>query len=195
MINWILIDDVIYHWDGGETISCQTSSGFSSLLPGSSLEGLEIQDISGAMAGELFVDFSAETLSYRVADNTYVDQYVTYSINEEIYSHPVDKLTKLAGFSDLVDFGSENQDLWPDIAHESQIDIHINETSPLDIDFLLFSPAQSLDLLLSQSDIGNGEKSSINTSYSVLHDDLIGVTDNSIDPLDTLLASNAHYLG
>jgi hypothetical protein len=195
MINWILIDDITYHWDGDDTISCQTSSGYSSLLSGSSLDGLEIQDMSGVVAGELFVDFATETLLYRMANNTYVDQHVTYGINEGIYSHSVNELTKLAGFSDLVDFNSENDDIWLDIAHESQVHAHTSEMVALDIDLLLFSPELSLGQLLPQSDNNSDEKLAINASNLLSHEDLSVGVDNSIDPLDTLLASNAHYLG
>jgi hypothetical protein len=192
MINWISIDDVIYHWDGNDTISCETKNGFSSLVPGNSLDGLDVFDPNGVIAGELFVDFSAETLSYRVIDNVYVDQIVTYGLNEEIHSLPVNELITLTGFSDLINVESDDQDLWFDIAHESQVSVYA--TSVLDVDLLLLSPSQSLEPLFPPIERDSSDSLASITNSHVLYDGAVG-RDNLVDPLDMLLTNNAPYLG
>lgn len=192
MINWVSIDDVTYHWDGKDSISCETNNGFSSALSGRSLDGLEILDPDGVVAGELFVDFAGELLSYRMIENTPVDQIVTYGMNENVYSSPVNELVQLTDYSDLVVFTSDEQDLWSDIAYESQANIHNDENTVLNIDSLLFPSEESLDLLLKQPE-NYDVKLFANHSNDLSYESGMGHHDNSVDPLDMLLTHNANY--
>ncbi|WP_316678313.1 hypothetical protein [uncultured Tolumonas sp.] len=192
MINWISLDNVTYHWDGDDCISCETNNGFSSVLSGSSLDGLEILDSDGVLAGELFVDFAGAALSYIMLENTQIDQVVTYCIKDNVYSSPVSELAQSTDFSDLVAFDSEQPNLWSDIAYESQANIHNDENSVLDIDSLLFLPEKSLDKLLMHPEASD-IKLPVSNSHDLSCEPAMGHYDNLIDPLDMLLVHNANY--
>ena len=189
MINWISIDNVTYHWDGNNTITSETDNGFSSTLSGNSLDGLDILDPDGNVAGELFVDFSKESIAYRGNDNVFVNQMIIYGVNEHVYSVPISEFMQLADVAESDILSTDHHDLWLDIAHESQANINSESASSLSVDSLLFSPEQSLDIFLSPVETLARHDSSlpIELDFNNLN--------NSVEPIDMLLTfnANAHY--
>lgn len=193
MINWISIDNVTYHWDGNDTITSETANGFSSTLSGTSLDGLDILDSEGSIAGELFIDFAQEKIVYNAIDSVIADQVISYGMNESSYSVSINEVAQLAYLSNSDILNYKDHDLWLDIAHESQVSVSDELMGNLMIDSVLSSPEQSLDILLTPSE-NNVLAISNSTSYS----EIMAVSyhlDNSINPLDLLLTYNAnsHY--
>lgn len=193
MINWISIDNVTYHWDGNNTITSETANGFSSTLSGHRLDGLDILDSEGGFAGELFVDFAKESITYNAIDSAVAEQVINYGVNDNIYTVPISNVTQLADINSGDILNTEHHDLWLDIAHESQVTVSDDTMGNLMIDSLLSSPEQSLDILLTPS----GNNDSITSSSQPYSEDLLisNHLDNAINPLDLLLTYNAnsHY--
>ncbi|PJG59461.1 hypothetical protein [Aeromonas cavernicola] len=62
--NWVDIDGIRYSWDGQGSISCAGRFGYHATIAGDRLDGLEIENEAGEVAGGLYIDFATATAAY-----------------------------------------------------------------------------------------------------------------------------------
>ena len=62
--NWVDIDGIRYSWDGQGHITCAGQFGYQASIAGDRLDGVEIENDAGDVAGSLYVDFAAASISY-----------------------------------------------------------------------------------------------------------------------------------
>ncbi|MGL4249645.1 MAG: hypothetical protein ACRCR1_03135 [Aeromonas sp.] len=62
--NWVDIDGIRYSWDGQGNITCAGQFGYQASIAGDRLDGVEIENEAGDVAGSLYVDFAAASISY-----------------------------------------------------------------------------------------------------------------------------------
>ncbi|MCF3099492.1 hypothetical protein EHZ86_20040 [Aeromonas australiensis] len=62
--NWIDIDGIRYSWDGQGSITCAGQFGYQASIAGDRLDGMEIENEAGDVAGSLYVDFAAASITY-----------------------------------------------------------------------------------------------------------------------------------
>ena len=62
--NWVDIDGIRYSWDGQGSITCAGQFGYQASIAGDRLDGMEIENESGDVAGSLYVDFAAASITY-----------------------------------------------------------------------------------------------------------------------------------
>lgn len=65
--NWVDIDGIRYSWDGQGTITCAGQFGYQASIAGDQLDGVEIENDAGDVAGSLSVDFAAASITYTPA--------------------------------------------------------------------------------------------------------------------------------
>ncbi|QPR55437.1 hypothetical protein [Aeromonas allosaccharophila] len=68
--NWVDIDGIRYSWDGQGTITCAGQFGYQASIAGDRLDGMEIENEAGDVAGSLYVDFAAASITYVPAMDT-----------------------------------------------------------------------------------------------------------------------------
>ncbi len=201
MINWLSIDDISYHWDG-EQLTCQTSVGYSSDLDGHRLEGIDITDNSGAIIGQLFVDFDTELLQYH-SEVQSTAPLITYSLNGEVTESIVTDLPDYNDYVDLLLPDNDDFSLWKNIADISVVNDGTNDSTQLNDASITYEQVMSesdftLDHLLASENDGVGllqtettEIGTINDSahhYTPIDVDTIGY----VDPLDFLMTYNSN---
>ncbi|XEI31566.1 hypothetical protein NMD14_12300 [Aeromonas veronii] len=62
--NWVDIDGIRYSWDGQGNITCAGQFGYQASIAGDRLDGMEIENEAGDVAGSLYVDFAAAAIIY-----------------------------------------------------------------------------------------------------------------------------------
>ncbi|HDX8429158.1 hypothetical protein ACK356_16175 [Aeromonas veronii] len=62
--NWVDIDGIRYSWDGQGNITCAGQFGYQASIAGDRLDGMEIENEAGDVAGSLYVDFAAASITY-----------------------------------------------------------------------------------------------------------------------------------
>ena len=62
--NWVDIDGIRYSWDGQGYISCAGQFGYQASIAGARLDGIEIENEAGDVAGSLSVDFAGAAINY-----------------------------------------------------------------------------------------------------------------------------------
>lgn len=62
--NWVDIDGIRYSWDGQGNITCAGQFGYQASIAGDRLDGMEIENDAGDVAGSLYVDFASASISY-----------------------------------------------------------------------------------------------------------------------------------
>nr|WP_321271532.1 hypothetical protein [uncultured Tolumonas sp.] len=154
MINWIVIDDVTYQWDGN-LIRCNTEVGYSLHISGNKLENIDVTDKDNNVCGHLSVDFSTNAISYVSSGELFDDELITYSLNgvqKEVFLSEVFKVD--SQINESVDFIESNQDeLWYEISNHSHIHLNnINSNFSIDCSQLLEAKDLDLDLALNAID-------------------------------------------
>lgn len=192
MINWISVDDVLYQWNGQEIV-CETGVGYSTNLDDHRLDGLEITDSAGNVAGQLFVDFAAETIAYEPFDET--DGSILYSLNGQEIVVALSQLPEVATLHDVIMIENEDVDLWSSIANISQASAgHTENTASLiylDHLTVLDVGDSTLDLVLQNID-GAKQIVAEQTHSAALYDlNELSATTSVVDPLDSLHFYNA----
>lgn len=194
MIDWISVDDVLYQWNGQEIV-CETGVGYSTNLDDHQLDGLEITDSAGNVAGQLFVDFAAETIAYEPFDETHSDGSILYSLNGQEIAVALSQLPEIVTLHDVITIENEDVDLWSSIANVSQASadnienivslIHLDHQSVLD------AGDSTLDLVLQNID-GAMPVVAEQTNSTDLYDfNGLPAATSVVDPLDSLHFYNA----
>lgn len=62
--NWVDIDGIRYSWDGQGNITCAGQFGYQASIAGDRLDGVDIENEAGDVAGSLYVDFANASISY-----------------------------------------------------------------------------------------------------------------------------------
>ncbi|WP_421337362.1 hypothetical protein [Aeromonas veronii] len=62
--NWVDIDGIRYSWDGQGNITCAGQFGYQASIAGDRLDGMEIENEAGDVAGSLYVDFATASITY-----------------------------------------------------------------------------------------------------------------------------------
>lgn len=62
--NWVDIDGIRYSWDGQGNITCAGQFGYQASIAGDRLDGMEIENDAGDVAGSLYVDFATASITY-----------------------------------------------------------------------------------------------------------------------------------
>ena len=62
--NWVDIDGIRYSWDGQGNITCAGQFGYQASIAGDRLDGMEIENEAGDVAGSLYVNFAAASITY-----------------------------------------------------------------------------------------------------------------------------------
>ena len=194
MIDWISVDDVLYQWNGQEIV-CETGVGYSTNLDDHQLDGLEITDSAGNVAGQLFVDFAAGTIAYEPFDETHSDGSILYSLNGQEIAVALSQLPEVATLHDVITIENEDVDLWSSIANVSQAsaDNTENTTSLIYLDYqtVLDLGDSTLDLVLQNID-GAMPVVAEQTNSTALYDfNELPVATSVVDPLDSLHFYNA----
>ena len=128
MIDWIIVDDIVYRWSGQEIV-CETKVGYSTTLDGSKLDGLEITDSTGNISGLLFVDFAIGSLSYNPLEDQLPDSdTLHYLIDGHETIVTVSQLPVITSLDDVVVIDNEDMVLWSSIASISQIHTESSES-------------------------------------------------------------------
>ncbi len=194
MIDWISVDDVLYQWNGQEIV-CETGVGYSTNLDDHQLDGLEITDSAGNVAGQLFVDFAAGTIAYEPFDETHSDGSILYSLNGQEIAVALSQLPEIVTLHDVITIENEDVDLWSSIANVSQASadnieniaslIHLDHQSVLD------AGDSTLDLVLQNID-GAMPVVAEQTNSTDLYDfNGLPAATSVVDPLDSLHFYNA----
>lgn len=194
MIDWISVDDVLYQWNGQEIV-CETGVGYSTNLDDHQLDGLEITDSAGNVAGQLFVDFAAGTIAYEPFDETHSDGSILYSLNGQEIAVALSQLPEIVTLHDVITIENEDVDLWSSIANVSQASadnieniaslIHLDHQSVLD------AGDSTLDLVLQNID-GAMPVVAEQTNSTALYDfNGLPAATSVVDPLDSLHFYNA----
>jgi hypothetical protein len=194
MIDWISVDDVLYQWNGQEIV-CETGVGYSTNLDDHQLDGLEITDSAGNVAGQLFVDFAAGTIAYEPFDETHSDGSILYSLNGQEIAVALSQLPEIVTLHDVITIENEDVDLWSSIANVSQASadnieniaslIHLDHQSVLD------AGDSTLDLVL-QNINGAMPVVAEQTNSTALYDfNGLPAATSVVDPLDSLHFYNA----
>lgn len=194
MIDWISLDDVLYQWNGQEIV-CETGVGYSTNLDDHQLDGLEITDSAGNVAGQLFVDFVAGTIAYEPFDETHSDGSILYSLDGQEIAVALAQLPEVATLHDVITIENEDVDLWASIANVSRASADNTENTAslihLDHQMVLDSGDSSLDLALQNID-GAIPVVAEQTNSAALYDfNELSATTSVIDPLDSLHFYNA----
>ena len=198
MIDWISVDDVLYQWNGHEIV-CETGVGYSTNLDDHQLDGLEITDSAGNVAGQLFVDFAAGTIAYEPFNETHSDGSILYSLNGQEIAVALSQLPEVATLHDVIAI-DDDMDLWSSIANVSQVHAdtahsYLNEDTTvftqLDHQTVLDSGDNSLDPALQNID-GATPLITAKADAVDLHDfGELHLNTGVVDPLDTLYFYNA----
>ena len=194
MIDWISVDDVLYQWNGQEIV-CETGVGYSTNLDDHQLDGLEITDSAGNVAGQLFVDFAAGTIAYEPFNETHSDGSILYSLNGQEIAVALSQLPEVATLHDVITIENEDVDLWSSIANVSQASTDNTENTAsliyLDHQTVLDSGDSTLDFVLKDID-GAMPVVAEQTNSTALYDlNELPATTNIVDPLDSLHFYNA----
>lgn len=133
--SWIQIDAVRYDWDG-QQIGCNTEVGFVSQMPGSRLDGLEIE-VDGQVLGQLDVDFALGELHFEPAvPEDQVQDAVTILYGQAgMAGNPLQLVGgDVLGSADLLDSLVEETGpllLWQSLAAEDQPSASVSQTEVL----------------------------------------------------------------
>ncbi|MFB2862511.1 hypothetical protein [Aeromonas sp. MdU4] len=65
--NWVDIDGIRYSWDGEGNITCAGQFGYQASIAGDRLDGMEIENDAGEVAGAIYVDFASASITYTPA--------------------------------------------------------------------------------------------------------------------------------
>lgn len=194
MIDWISVDDVLYQWNGQEIV-CETGVGYSTNLDDHQLDGLEITDSAGNVAGQLFVDFSAGTIAYEPFDETHSDGSILYSLNGQEIAVALSQLPEVATLHDVITIENEDVDLWSSIANVSQASADNTENTAsliyLDHQTVLDSGDSTLDIVLQNIDGAMPVVAEQTHSTSLYDFHELPATTSVVDPLDSLHFYNA----
>lgn len=191
MIDWISVDDVLYQWNGQEIV-CETGVGYSTNLDDHQLDGLEITDSAGNVAGQLFVDFAAGTIAYEPFNETHSDGSILYSLNGQEIAVALSQLPEVATLHDVITIENEDVDLWSSIANVSQASTD-NTASLIYLDHqtVLDSGDSTLDIVLQSIDGAMPVVAEQTHSTSIYDFNELPATTSVVDPLDSLHFYNA----
>ena len=190
MIDWILVDDVLYRWNGHEIV-CETDVGYSTHLDGGQLDGIDIVDNEGGVSGQLFVDFVVGSLSYKPFDDLLPNNALHYFVDGHETVVTLSQLPVIVALHDMVAIDSEGMDLWSFIANTSHVHTgnteNISNTIPIDPAAVLDAGDNTLALILQNMDGAQpllAEKTGTDISLSDI--DVLYVNASIPDPLDLL---------
>lgn len=106
--NWVDIDGIRYSWDGQGNITCAGQFGYQASIAGDRLDGMEIENEAGDVAGSLNVDFAAASITYVPAMDSEVSRTVILVGHEQgqqeypLTSFHPSSLQDLLGQSDTI---------------------------------------------------------------------------------------------
>ena len=194
MIDWISVDDVLYQWNGHEIV-CETGVGYSTNLDDHQLDGLEITDSAGNVAGQLFVDFAGGTIAYEPFNEIHSDGSILYSLNGQEIAVALSQLPEVATLHDVITIENEDVDLWSSIANVSQASTDNTENTAsliyLDHQTVLDSGDSTLDIVLQSIDGAMPVVAEQTHSTSIYDFNELPATTSVVDPLDSLHFYNA----
>ncbi len=147
MINWIVIDDVNYQWDG-RVITCTTDVGYSSLIHDNKLENIDILDKENNPCGHLTVNFSTNEISYNFSGESFDNKLITYSLNGEYREMSLSEVNKFDDFAIQNQLDYNQDEIWSEIANGSHIKLPDATGNSLNYDQILETKEMSLDLTL-----------------------------------------------
>lgn len=156
MINWIVIDDVNYQWNG-RVITCTTDVGYSLLINDNKLENIDVLDKENNPCGHLSVNFSTDEIYYNSSGELFDDKLITYHQNGEYREVSLSEIIKLDDFAIQNQLDDNQDEIWSEIANSSHIKISDITENSVHYEQILETKEMNLDLTLSSaSDDING---------------------------------------
>jgi hypothetical protein len=111
--NWVDIDGIRYSWDGRGNITCAGQFSYQASIVGDRLDGMEIENDDGDVAGSLYVDFAAASITYvpvMGAESAHNMILVGHGLGQQEYlltSFHATLLQDLLGQSDTIAWSTE----------------------------------------------------------------------------------------
>ena len=157
MINWIVIDDINYQWNGS-VITCNTEVGYSSLIHDDKLENIDILDKENNPCGYLTVNFSTDEINFSFSGESFDNKYITYSLNGECREISLSEINRFDDFVVQNQLNDNQDEIWSEIANGSHIKFSDATGNSLNYDQILETKEMSLDLTLNSvsDDISKG---------------------------------------
>ncbi|MEH8176011.1 hypothetical protein [Aeromonas veronii] len=173
--NWVDIDGIRYSWDGQGNITCAGQFGYQASIAGDRLDGMEIENEAGDVAGSLYVDFATASITYvPVMDTESAHNMILVGHHQGQQEYPLASfhsplLQDLLGPSDTIPWSAMEEDSGgTNIGQAVQGHVLSWDSFHFDDEVLVCGAAPALDMANQNQDPGSMVTISLDLTNQIL---------------------------